>query len=165
MAIDLANIKTQFKSILDTANTTTASPDLSGSLNKRVQKVLKLHPAKVPVQPSYMPYVTCYFESKTIEHATIAKNQRAAKRKADGLTLKVVGAIFDNRVTSNLQDDSDIEIEQLMENIEDVLRDNHTLNSAVDWSHPTSIVYAFDAVDERTIMRVGVMDLKITTFY
>ena len=75
--VDLNGIKTELKSLFDTANTTTASPiDLSSNLSnsKRVNKVLTIHPEMILPQASLFPLVTCYIDSKTIKRLDIANS-------------------------------------------------------------------------------------------
>ena len=84
--VDIDGIKTQIKSILDTANTTTASPiDLSAGLRRRVQKVLKIHPLKIYTEPVLFPWVSMYIESKEIEQITMGHrgSQSTALRQAE----------------------------------------------------------------------------------
>lgn len=164
MAIDLNGIKTQLKSILDTANTTTATYDLSEGMDKRVQKVLKVNPLKIPIQPSFFPYITCYTDNKEIELDTIAKNQLTGRRQAD-ISLQVIGAVWDSIISDPLLDDADEECERLMENIEEIIRRDFTLNDTVKWSKPESISFHSLPLDEQTSMRVGALTLNCKVFY
>ena len=158
MAVDLNNIKTQFKSIMDSANTTTADYDLSTGLGERVQKVLKVNPLKIPIQTSFFPYVTIYPDSKEIELTSIAKNQQTGKRWGE-ISFNVVGAVWDQLISDLTADDADEEIETLMENVEEVLRRNFKLNDAVKWTLPESTAYHTLPLDERTHMRVGLFSI------
>ena len=164
MAIDLNGIKTQLKSILDTANTTTATYDLSTGMDKRVQKVLKVNPLKIPIQPSFFPYVTCYTDNKDIELDTIAKNQLTGRRQAD-ISLQVIGAVWDSIISDPLLDDADEECERLMENIEEIIRRDFTLNDTVKWTKPESTSFHSLPLDEQTSMRVGALTLNCKVFY
>lgn len=164
MAIDINNIKTQFKSIFDSANTTTADYDLSTGMNNRVQKVLKLNPLKIPIQPSFFPYVTIYPDTKDIELVTIAKNQQIGKRMAE-LSFNVIGAVWEQLISDITADDADDEIENLMENVEEVLRRNFKLNDSVKWTIPESTSYHALPLDEETHMRVGLLTLNAKIEY
>lgn len=163
--IDLNGLKTAIKSILDTANTTTGSPiDLSQNLNDRVQQVLKVHPGRISIQASFYPYITMFIDDKAIELASIARNQVSAKRLAE-LEINIVGAVSENIITSVNADDADEEIEALMENIEEVLRSNDTVNSTVKWAKPTRVNYHGAAFDEESIIRAATMTFNATVEY
>lgn len=164
MAVDINNLKTQLKSIFDTANTTTADYDLSNNMNVRVKNVLTVNPIKLPVQPSFFPYVTIYPGSKGIELATIAKNQLQAKRFAE-LTINVVGVVMDQIISSPLNDDPDDELENLMENVEELLRRNHTINGAAKWTLPDSTEYHAFPVGEESAMRAGLFQFTAKIDY
>lgn len=162
--LDIVNIKTQIKSILDTANTITASADLSSGLTTRVQKVLTYNLEKIPPQASFYPLVTCFISTKSIENTSVFKDQAVAKRKAE-IDITVAGAAFDHILTDITKDESQDQIEAMMENVELILRSNHTLNSAVNWSYPTDVTYHSFANDEETYFRVGLMNLKAVIRY
>ena len=165
MPIDLNNIKTQIKSILDTANTTTASTDLSNSLvGDRVKKVFKFDMENIPVQADYYPLVTTFIDGKNIEPSTIAVNQSIGKRTAE-VDVKVVGATFHSDFRSNVEDQASEDRNQLMENIEEILRANSTLNNTVLWNFPSDVVYESGILDEDTIVKVGVLNLRCKVHY
>lgn len=164
MALDLNGIKTQIQSLLDAANTTTASTDLSSGMETRVQQVLTLNPARIPVQATWYPFVTCYIDSKSMEDTTIARDQASGKRKAQ-VDVKIVGAVWNSTVTNANKDDADDDCESLMENIEQILRASPTLNDAVKWSFPTEVTYHNMALEEQTSIRAGILNLKATAFY
>lgn len=163
--VPLGNIKTQLKSILDSANTTTGSPiDLSANMTQRVARVMKVNLSKIPIQPSFFPCLTTWYDSKTVELSTIAKNLTIGKRTGEfGMIL--AGMTWE-QITSNVDaDPSDEQIEFLMENAEEIIRANHTINSTVSWCYPTSVQYHTFPNDEQTHLRIGIMNLKIKTLY
>ena len=138
--IDLNNIKTQIKSLLDAANTITASTDLSGNMSTRIQKVLTVHPQKVPPQASFYPYVTSFIENKDISQDTMAISLAKGKRFAK-VTVSIVSACFHSPITSNLDDPTEKDINYVMESIEQILRDDTTLNGACKWHLPQKVDY------------------------
>lgn len=164
MSIDLTNIKTQIKTILDTANTTTASRDLSLGMGSRVQKVFKINPAKIPIQASLFPCVTMFIQSKGISADTIAKNQATGKRKSQ-ISIKIVGATWNSNFADITQDPSDNDIEDLMENIEEILRNNGNLNNAVNWAIPTGVDYYTTVIDEQVHIRSAELTLDSVVYY
>jgi len=163
--IDLNGLKTAIKSILDTANTTTGSPiDLSKSLNNRIQQVLKVHPGRISIQASFYPYITMFIDDKSIELTTIAVNQVKARRTAD-VEINIVGAVSENIITNVNADDADEEIEVLMENIEEIMRSNDTVNGTVKWAKPGRVNYHGAAFDEESIIRAATMTFNATVEY
>lgn len=165
MSVNLNNIKTQFKTIFDAANTTTASPlDLSTGLTNRVQQVLKVNPIKIPIQSSLFPYVTIYTTAKTIDADQIARDQITARRIAE-IDLSIVGAVWEQNSISQTVDPGDEQIEKLMENVEELLRRNYKLNGAVEWTKPQKVSYHTYPISEETHMRVGLLEVVAKVTY
>ena len=163
--IDLGQIKTEIKSLLDTANTTTAAPlDLSSGMTDRVREVGTINITRIPFQPSFYPAVTIYYDNKIPEEATIARDQLQARRKAK-LQIQIAGIVFLSTVTDDLTDDADNEIEKLMENIEQVLRQDSTLGGTVLWTGTDKTEFHNVNISEDSMMRVGIMDFFATVFY
>lgn len=166
--IALSTIKTQVQSVLDTANTTTASPlDLSSNLAKRVQQVLQINVERIPIQPDFYPCVTMFYDSKSVNLQDMASSMVLGKRKAD-VDLKIVGIVWNDDInTSNFQykDLSDNECEQLMENVEQVLRNDPTFSNNVLWSKTTEVSYHTYSVSEGSNMRAGIMNFRLTVMY
>lgn len=166
--VDLSGIKTEVQSILDGANTTTGTPiDLSDSMTNRVNQVLQINVERIPIQPSFYPCITMFYDGKTVELRDVAKDMLTSRRRGD-IDLKIVGIVWiDNMNTANFQykDLSDNECEQLMENVEQVLRKDPTLNSKVLWSKTTDVSYHSYVVSESSHMRAGIMNFKMTVLY
>lgn len=162
--IDLAGLKTTLKGILDDANTTTATADLSSGLTTRVQQVLKVNPARIPIQANYFPCVTCFIDSKEVEPKDIAVNQLMAKREAT-VSVKIVGSVYNSKQNNAKLDQADDECEKLMENIEQVLRGNPTLSGVATWQFPTRITYHNAQIDEGVHIRAGILNLETTIYY
>ena len=163
MALDLNNLKTQLQSIFEAANTTTATHDLSDDMAKRVQRVFKVNPEIIPIEADYYPYVSVRVESKRIEAADFAATQLAAKRQSV-VMVKVYGGVWSTKIDDVEVDEADEECETLMENIEQVLRGNPTLNAVATWQFPSAVRY-FSGIGEGVHLRVGVMDLEVTVLY
>jgi hypothetical protein len=164
MSIDLNNLKEQIQTIFEAANTTTASRDLSSGLETRVQRVLKVNPARIPVQASWYPFVTIFIDNKSIIQDGIVKDQLTAKRRAK-VDIKVIGAVWNSTVSDDETDSADEDCEDLMENIEEILRANSTLSGVATWSFPTNITYHSASLDEETHIRAGILNLEATIFY
>jgi hypothetical protein len=163
--VDIANIKETVRSVLDTANTTTASPlDLSSGLTNRIRSVMKLNPELIKVDAEVFPYVTIFTSKKSIRPQTIAGSQQGGKRRAD-LTFTVMGVVWNDYSSSITVDPADTDVEKLMENIEDVLRSNDNLAGYASWQIPTDVTYHSAPFDEDTHLRIGIMDLQVTVFY
>ena len=165
--VDIANIKTQIKSILDAANTTTGSPiDLSAGMNTRVQQVLKIHPLKIAVDPGSFPFVSMYVDSKEIEQITMGHkgSQASALRQAE-LIINIACAVQEPLITTVREDQGDENCEQLMENVEEILRSNTNLNSSIDWCFPETAQYHDEPWDERNFIRGAILPLRCKVFY
>lgn len=165
---DLPGLKAAVKTLLDGANTTTGSPiDLSQSLADRVKQVLQINVEKMPIQPSFFPYVTMFYESKQIELSDTAARQLNGRRT--GLAeLKIVGCVWiDDMNTANydIKDLADNECELLMENVEQVLRSDPTMAGKCLSSHPTAVTYHNFRNQEGAHLRAGIMNLRVRFFY
>ena len=163
--VDLNGIKSEIQSVLTIENNTSGSPiDLSNGLSSRVQSVLKLNPAMHTIQGTLLPAITIWTDNKTIEVKTIAKNQINQKRLSE-INFKIAGLVFNQNYMSFDEDPSDEDCEVLMENIEEVLRGNSTLNDKVLWHFPTDVTYHNFSTNEETHYRVGIMNLKCMVYY
>lgn len=164
---NLVGIKEAIQSILQAHNTVTASPiDLSSDLlnNKRVQQVLKIHPEMIRPQASFFPLVTCYITEKAVVAADIASTQLISKRRAK-VPITIVGSVWNSNFRSIDEDPADEDINHLMENIELILRSDHTLNGTVNWQRPVECKYYITVLDEQTHLRSGVLSLECEIFY
>jgi hypothetical protein len=158
MTVNISNIKTQFKTIMDAWNSTGATYDLSAGLTQRVRKVLKVNPLKIPVQASNFPYVTIYIADKDIAQDGIARDQLTARRMGE-IGLNIVGGVFETNSLTPETDPADEQIEILMENVEEVLRRNFELNGAVQWTKPVKVSYHTYPVNQQTHLRVGLFEV------
>lgn len=167
-SVNLKSIKDGIKTLLDAANQAGGVPiDLSTNMTNRVRKVLTLNVEKIPIQPSYFPCVTIFFKGKGIELYDIAKNQYTGRRTSI-IDISIVGLVWiDNMNTANfdITDLADNECEYLMENIEEVLRNDPTLSGTVLTSKPTSVTYHNFVVAEDAHMRAGIMNLQARAHY
>lgn len=165
--VDLNGIKSAIQTVLNAANTTTASPvDLSNGLSgsRRVQRVLKTHPERIRMQASFFPLVTCFIPNKGIKSEAIAGGQLNNKRRAT-IELQVVGGIWNQNFQQVDEDPADEDISKLMENIELALRADATLSGKVNWQRPSSCKYYTTLIDEQTHLRSGVLTLECEVFY
>lgn len=162
--LDLNAIKEKIQTALESANTTTASTDLSSGLETRVQKVLKINPARIPVQATWYPFVTVYIDAKTIEEQTINRDQASGRRMAE-VDIKIIGAVWNSTVSDEASDEASEDAESLMENVEQIMRSNTTLDGVVSWSFPTGVTYHNVSLEEETSIRAGIMSYKAKAFY
>lgn len=163
--VGLYTIKENLKTLFNNANTTTASPvDLSSDLSKRVQKVLAVHPAAIPVQASHYPFVSCYIAEKPIKEDQIAKDQLNIKRKST-VSIDIVGGVFNQNLTDLTKDPSDNDINYLMENIELILRSDPTLNGSVTYQRPENCIYYSNMVGSNVHLKIGILRITATVFY
>jgi hypothetical protein len=166
---DLPGIKTAIQTILEDANTTTGSPiDLSDSLTSRVKKVLQINPQTMSQpQPSFFPCITMFYDAKDIQQQDIAASQLNGRMRGE-IDIKIVGFVWiDNINTANFQykDLADNECEQLMENIEQVLRSDPTLGGKAISARAVNVTYHTYPAAEDAHMRAGILTYKIRTQY
>lgn len=164
MTVNLYNIKETFQTIMQTANTTTASHDLSSNMVNRVRSVLKTNIEKISPQASLFPLVTIFVDSKAVELKGMAKNQSTCKREGR-VEFKILGSVWNSNYVSYDEDPADNDCEYLMENIEENLRINDNLNGTVLWGVPTDIVYFSHAIDEDCHLRTGIMSYQTRIYY
>ncbi|MBK8260141.1 MAG: hypothetical protein IPK80_02250 [Nannocystis sp.] len=165
--VDLNGIKSAIQTVLNSANTTTASPiDLSSGLSgsRRVQRVLKTHPERIRPQASFFPLVTCFIPSKTITTETIGGGQLRNTRRAT-IEVQIVGGIWNQNFQQVDEDPADEDIAKLMENVELALRADTTLAGKVNWQRPSSCKYFTTLIDEQTHLRSGVLTLECEVYY
>lgn len=162
--LDLNGIKEQLQTIFEAANTTTATRDLSSGLETRVQKILKVHPGRIPIQANWYPFVTIYIEAKDVAEKSICKGQANSKRRAD-VDIKIAGCVWNSTVANDDGDDASDDAESLMENIEQILRSYTDINSTVSWSFPVRITYHNYAFEEDASLRAGVMTYRAIAYY
>lgn len=162
--IDLNNLKTQITSIFDAANTTTATQDLSEGMETRVQRVLRVNPERIPIQADWHPFVTVWIESKELNPEDFAVNQTTAKRRGE-VAVKIAGCVWNSSISDEEDDPADDDCEKLMENLEEVLRANPTLNGLALWSFPTRVTYHNRQIEEGVHIRAGILHLVATVFY
>lgn len=166
MAVDISAIKTAFKSILDTANDTAASYDLSTGMSRRVKSVNTFNPERIFPEGNNMPSLFIWLMAKKVEQATINRTMATGKRKAE-LLFGIAGIVYVPYTTTNTTDPADTDCEKLMENTEEVLRNNDTASNTVRWHIPADITYhnTNSPNDEEAHLRIGLMQLKTTVYY
>src|SRR3990167_91756 len=114
--MSIVDIKEKIQAVLQAANTTTASVDLSRGMTNRVNQVLKVNQLRIYPQASSFPCVTIYTDRKDLAEQTIMGTQQG-NRRAD-LKLKILGMSWNSNVASHDEDPADEDCERLMENIE-----------------------------------------------
>jgi hypothetical protein len=165
MALDINNIKDQIKSILDTSNDSGATYDLSSNMTERVTGVYRLRPERLRDIGDHYPLVTIYTVRKSTQNADIALSLQTGKRFAD-ITFEIAGVIYDtNYITDNTENPSQNEAEYLMENIEQVLRNDGQLNGTVKWHSVVDVNYFALPVDEESHYTVAIMELECRVQY
>lgn len=163
--MNLNDIKNGLKDIFDSANTTTGSPiDLSLNLTNRVKKVLTVHPDYIYPQASFFPCVTSYVVEKDIKSDQIGKSQLNTKRRSQ-VVIEIVGAVFNQNQTDITKDPADNDVNNLMENIEQILRGNYNISGLVNWQKPESVRYYSAQINATNHIRAGVLRLTAEVFY
>jgi len=160
--VDLNGIKTQIKTNLDAVNTTTAnSTDLSNGLSnsQRVLRVLKINPTRIPIQATWLPFVTMFIEGKSLEEDQIAGSPNTASRLST-VEIQVVGVVSNWNISDLDEDAADNDCEVLMGNIEAILAEDDTLSGAVKYQKVTGVQFHNANLDEGTHIRYGVLSME-----
>lgn len=164
MSIDLNNIQTQIKLILDTANTTTATNNLSDSMSDKVRNVFKLNPMKLPIQASQYPFVSVSIDGKSIEQINLGIGSANVQREAS-VDVNIIGGVYEDNFGAITEDPATTEIQLLMENIEEILRNNVTVNNTASWSGPNDVRYDTLQLEEGAHVRASLMVFRMKIFY
>lgn len=165
--LDIDSIKSDILTILEQANTTTASPvDLSQNLvNRRVVGFYKQNPERINAQLSQYPAVFVFVTGKEIELKGMVKNQMTAKREAK-LELHIAGVLWNSLTPDEKADPADKDLEILMENIELTMRAYPDINGTITWQQPKGgVTYHTLGYDEQTHMRAGLITFEVKQFY
>lgn len=158
--IDLPTIKNTIATILS-ADLSALSTDMS----KTVKAVYKVEPSTIPVQSTMFPCVYVFINEKGIDLDTIAVNQATAKRMGR-VSVSIVGAVWNQNFSADITSDpADNDLEHLMENIENTLRANDTINGLSVWSSPGVTTYHNVNYDEETHFRVAIMEFVMRINY
>lgn len=166
--VNFDTIKTGLKALLDAANTTTGSPiDLSSGMNTRVARVLKVHPGRIPIQPSHFPYVSMFVSDKAIEQLTVgSRGTQASSLRRGTLGIQIVGCCYEPFFADVNEDQGAENVEKLMENIEEIVRTTPNLNyTSTAWANPTRVQYEDVPFDEEAHLRAGILTLEFKVHY
>ena len=165
MSLNIVGIKAAFKTVLDAANTTTASVDLSLSLScGRINTIATKSPNSDMFGSDVLPAIAIFTDRKEVTMQDIVRDPRLAKRKAT-VDFSVAGIIWNSDYSTIEGNSADDDIEKLMENIEDVLRDNPTLNGTVLSQHPTDVTYHNLSLSEEQHYKVGIATFQCVKYY
>lgn len=164
MAIDLSQLKSDIRGLLNTANSTGASYDLSSGLSKRIVSVNSYNPEKLKPEGNLFPSVFVWTAAKRVNLETIYLTLAAGKRKAEVL-FNVAGIVWVPYTTTLTGDPADNDCERLMENIEEILRANDTLGGLAKWHLTSDVTYHSAPYGEEMHMRVGLLSLRVTVHY
>jgi hypothetical protein len=166
--ISLDTLKTNIKSILDAANTTTGSPiDLSSGLNTRVSRVLKVHPARIPIQPSFFPYIASYVSKINVEQVTMGnRGSQASALRMALVEIAIVGVCYEPFFTDINEDQGEENVERLMQNVEEILRSNPSLNhTSTTWVIPKNHEFIDTEYTESAHLRAGIFTIQAKVHY
>jgi len=162
--INYLDILTGMGSILSAANITGAAYDLSKNMSTRVQLITQVNPELIAGQASQYPMITYKIDGNSIDISETGHGSAAnAKRKTE-ISIGIMGLVWNDNYSSSETDPADIETHYLMENIEQVLRNDTTLGGKVLWSYPTRIDF-YQFLEEESHFRVGLMEYKAVKFY
>lgn|SRR3990167_3233214 len=162
---DLSTIKTNIQSILANANTTTASDYLSQSVSTKVAYIGKVNPSLIMLHSEKYPFVTSYIDGYDITSETHARDQATGIRMAT-IDLKIIAGVWNPNFSSQSTDQGSEDLERLMQNIENILRNNTSLTNSVDYQKPLDVKFkTFIDEEQDNHVRFGTMTLQIKKRY
>lgn len=164
MAVDITGLKGDIRTLLNTANDTAASYDLSGGLSKRVVNVNAYNPEKLEPTANELPSVYIWTAAKRVTLESINISLSAGKRKAEVL-FSVAGVVWVPYTSTVTKDPADDDCERLMENIEEILRSSDTLGGKAKWHLTSDVTYHSAPFSEEAHLRIGLMALRATVYY
>lgn len=162
--IDITGIKSEIKNIFTAFNTTTALHYLSQSLTTKVNSIMTRSPNTLMFNSDVLPAIAIFPSDKSVQLQDICKNQIVGKRKGI-VNFEIAAFLWNSDHTSYDVDNSDNDIEKLMENIEEVLRHNPDLNGYVTYQHPTNVTYHDLKLSEEENYKVGMLTLQCVKMY
>lgn len=139
MGLDYSAQLTALQTIINNHNTTTASPDLSANLTRRVVNVLADDPEVVSLRGDQYPTVFMWIEKnqpRYDEMAAVVGTQNATRRST--LMFNVLGLIRKDGAPSQ-HSTALTEVYKLAKNLEDVLQTEYNLSGAALWITPKDI--------------------------
>ncbi|RJP50519.1 MAG: hypothetical protein C4586_05910 [Anaerolineaceae bacterium] len=164
--IDIATLKSAIKAQLDDNNTSTGAPirDLSSNMSKRVVRVALMNPIDYQIVTTEMPAVCIYTDTKIPKNTSVgAVNQT----KREGMLRLTVCALNynPNMAGANVYNDvASQDLEYLMENIEEILRQSPEISGA-KWLQMGEITFHNSPADEDTYFKLAFTDLTYKYFY
>lgn len=136
--VNLKTIRSAIISILEDNNTTTATNDVSGSLQTRVQKVIAGSP-KRPIGLDEYPLIFVSLSSKQEEAPFLGAT--AARDISIDWSVRCLTCLSDSATSA------ENECITLADNVEKVLRTYIDLSGTVDYSNLEETQYSFDDQD------------------
>lgn len=164
--VPIGTLRNALKTALDANNLAVGAPihDLSSGMTNRVKRVATLNPADNLLGANEMPAVCIYPLSKSPRNTSIGPNRLETKQEAF-ITLGIVGMVFNQQFLTDIYDDpATRDLENLMENIEQILRGFPQISGAT-WTVPNDITYHMVNIDEQTNFKAGIMELQFKFFY
>jgi len=143
MAFDYNTKATKIKDILQSYNTTTASPDLSADLNKRIENdnIRVGDIETVSIRALDYPCIFIRTASKKEEVETIGRTGASNGLKSCEVEYEIT-ALARKYGAWAKHDDLISEIYNIARNIEGVLRENITLSNTASWSNVDTTEFA-----------------------
>lgn len=166
MSVDIPGIKSAVATLFETANTTTATRDLSSGLARRVQTINTFNPDRVRPTGNMFPGVFIWTQGKKSNLETINLSLASGKRKCE-ILFQIAGVVWIPYTSDYTEDPADTDCEKLMENIEEILRNSDTLTQTVKWHMAPEISYHSNNLsgEEEAHLRIGLMGLRAVVYY
>ena len=146
--------------LLKAHNTTTATPDLSESLGRRVKNILGNDPGVFNARVDQLPAIYCWPVSADEEYAGIGSTGPSGARKEKVVNYNLLGVYYREGLT-NKHSDALVEIYKLAENIEGVFQQEMDLSGTALFVRTVSTDFAPSGEFEGVIAKGVLVNLQV----
>lgn len=160
MAIDYNSKISTLVGLLQAHNTTTASPDLSGSLTTRIQTITTAEPDVSGQRHGFYPYVSVELSNANEEETQIGAFSN--RRKIKNITFNIWGFYKQEGISKN-QTQLLSNFYQMASNIEAVLKAESTMSGTALFVQPIST--SFSERRDNNLIKVLKIETSISYFY
>jgi hypothetical protein len=128
MSVNVLTIKNAVKNLIEKNNTNTSTYDISNGLQGKVKTISSSNSEKQPILNLNYPAIFVEVKSESDDYYLIGNsNNRSVE-----VSLDIVSIVDFGIANNNAREESDDELLQLTQNIQDLFRNNISVSSTVD---------------------------------
>lgn len=159
MAFGYTDKLTALYNVINNANTTTASVDLSSGLDSRVKRIAMADPGVVNLRNYEFPAVFVTISNKTEEFEGIGGTGSARELKSAEVNFQVVG-MYKKYGATTTNDALLNDVYKLADNIESVIREEYTASGTASWIGVESTDFIGPFEGEGTLVKGVLISVK-----